>query len=354
MTLQDYFIAHTQLGDEWAADRNTISPEEIASNSHQKVWWRCKREHLWQATIESRVNKGRNCPYCAKQIVSPGETDMATREPDMVRLWHPTLNTDVNPSEVFPGSRKVAWWQCEAGHEWQAPIYSIKAGCACPYCSGRNAIPGETDLATTHPHVLKMWSRHNRLKPEKVTAGSKRKAHWICEKGHQWEATIESVVLEGCGCPYCAGKRAIPGETDLATVKPEIMSQWDYQRNTLDPSQILPYAHDKAWWICERGHSWQAVVFSRTKENSSGCPYCTGRKVLAGFNDLGTLKPGLAAEWHQPLNGELLPSDVTLGSNKKVWWRCCDGHVWQAAIYSRTRQRGSGCPVCAGTVKGKK
>ena len=351
MTLQDYFIDHVQLKSEWAGNRNAVRPEELTVHSNQKVWWQCGREHTWQATVESRVDRGRGCPYCANQVVSPGETDLLTREPEMARLWHPTLNTDVKPGEVFPGSRKAVWWQCGQGHAWRAPVYSIKAGTACPYCAGRQVIPGETDLATTHPHVIPLWSPRNRLRPEAVTAGSKRKVAWICDRGHEWEAAVASVAVEGYGCPYCAGKLAIPGETDLATTRPDMLAQWDYERNTLDPKEILPFAHDKVWWRCELGHSWQAVVFSRTKDKGAGCPYCTGRKVLTGFNDLATLKPKVASEWYSPLNEGLSPGEVTLGSNKKVWWQCSDGHVWQAAIYSRTRKRGSGCPVCAGTVK---
>ena len=72
---------------------------------------------------------------------------------------------------------------------------------------------------------------------------------------------------------------------------------------------------------------------------------------MPGFNDLATLKPKLAEEWYQTLNGELTPDRVTLGSNKKVWWQCSDGHVWQAFIYARAKRNGTGCPVCAGTIK---
>ena len=93
------------------------------------------------------------------------------------------------------------------------------------------------------------------------------------------------------------------------------------------------------------------MVFSRTRENGSRCPYCTGKQVLPGFNDLATLKPKVAKEWYQPLNGGLKPEDVTLGSNKKVWWQCGEGHVWQAFVYARGRKNGTGCPVCAGVAK---
>ena len=275
----------------------------------------------------------------------------ASMPSEMVRLWHPTRNEGLSPGDVSPGSRRVVWWRCSLGHEWQTAVYAIKAGNSCPYCFGRLAIPGQTDLATTHPQLLSMWSGRNTLSPREVTAGSHRKVWWRCGRGHEWETVVASVAVEGSGCPYCAGKRAIPGETDLATVRPDILEQWDYERNTVSPGELLPSAHDRVWWRCALGHSWQAVVFSRTKEKGAGCPYCTGRKVLPGFNDLGTLKPKLAEQWHPTLNGGLRPEDVTLGSNKKVWWRCGEGHVWQAFIYARAKRNGTGCPVCAGTVK---
>ena len=83
----------------------------------------------------------------------------------------------------------------------------------------------------------------------------------------------------------------------------------------------------------------------------SGCPYCGGRRVLAGFNDLATQAPEVAAQWHPTLNGNLTPSMVTAGSHRKAWWLCPLGHVWKAAVYSRTGKQKCGCPVCAGKVR---
>lgn len=354
MKLVDYFVRNENLRRQWAGDLNEKTPSQLTSHSKEKIWWRCEKGHEWQATPDSRINSGRSCPYCSNQRVIPGENDLATVAPEMARLWHPTLNGELKPSDITPGSSKKIWWQCDSGHEWKATAYSIKAGTSCPYCSGRKPIVGETDLATTHPRVADMWSARNKLAPTQVTAGSHRKIWWVCEKGHEWEAPVDSVTLMGCGCPYCAGKRAIPGETDLATVRPDILTEWDYEKNTVSPKELLPSSHDKVWWKCELGHSWQAMVFSRTREKNAGCPYCTGRKVLSGFNDLATLKPKLADEWYQPLNGGLKPTDVTLGSNKKVWWQCADGHVWQAFIYARAKKNGTGCPVCAGVAKQRK
>ena len=83
----------------------------------------------------------------------------------------------------------------------------------------------------------------------------------------------------------------------------------------------------------------------------TGCPYCAGRKVLEGFNDLASRFPKLAEQWAMELNGGLKPSEVTTGCSRRVWWRCSEGHVWRAAIYSRTGPKKCGCPICAGVVK---
>ena len=139
----------------------------------------------------------------------------------------------------------------------------------------------------------------------------------------------------------------LPGFNDLASQNPVLAAQWDTERNgTLTPQQVTLTSNRKAWWICEKGHSFQAVIASRAK--GTGCPYCTNRKVLAGFNDLATVEPRIAAEWHPTLNGALTPEMGTVGSTKKVWWECPLGHVWKAAIYPRTGAKKCGCPVCAG------
>jgi len=75
-----------------------------------------------------------------------------------------------------------------------------------------------------------------------------------------------------------------------------------------------------------------------------GCSVCSGQKVGERTN-LGYLRSDLAEEW-SPRN-KLRPNEVTLGSNKKVWWICSEcGHEWKASVTNRTNV-GSGCPECA-------
>ena len=133
------------------------------------------------------------------------------------------------------------------------------------------------------------------LVPADVSAGSQRSVWWRCEKGHSWRAAVRSRTV-GSGCPICAGKQLSLGENDLAALYPALAKQWDAEKNgRLTPRDVLPGAEKKVWWRCERGHSWRAAVSSRTRAGG-GCPYCAGKQVLPGFNDLASQRPELAAQ----------------------------------------------------------
>ena len=102
----------------------------------------------------------------------------------------------------------------------------------------------------------------------------------------------------------------------LAVVNPGLAAQWHPTKNgELTPEIITAGSGRKIWWLCKEGHEWQAAVVGRN--SGSGCPYCSGNKVLKGYNDLAIVNPALAAEWHPTKNGDLMPDMVTAGSSKK-------------------------------------
>ena len=55
-----------------------------------------------------------------------------------------------------------------------------------------------------------------------------------------------------------------------------------------------------------------------------------GGEVLAGINDLTTLEPLLVKQWSK--KNKIKPTEVSIGSHKKVIWRCEKGHEWEAAV----------------------
>ena len=346
-----------ELLDQWDTQANLpLTPETIPFGSTKKVWWQCEKGHRWQVTVNNRTSSHTDCPYCSGRAAWPGETDLASRFPELAREWHPTKNLPLTPECVLPGSEKKVWWRCDLGHVWRATVHSRTDGCGCPVCANRAVAPGVNDLASQFPRLAKEWhpTKNGTLTPQEVTFGTKRKVWWRCEKGHEWYVSVQSRTLDGTGCPVCAGRVILPGENDMASQFPEVAREWHPTKNgPLLPSQVAPSCKRRVWWLCPQGHEYVAAVGMRTMRNS-GCPYCAGKKVLAGFNDLATTEPEIAAQWHPALNGALTPQMVTAGSHKKVWWLCAEGHVWKAAVYSRAGKQRRGCPVCAGVVNGKR
>jgi len=197
-------------------------------------------------------------------------------------------------------------------------------------------------LSIKNPKLAKQWSSKNTLTPNDVSVNSTKKVWWLCEKNHEWEASV-SHRNNGRNCPYCSNKKVCE-DNCLATINPELAKQWS-SKNILTPKDVTQGSEKKVWWICEKNHEWKARIADRNKGNN--CPYCSGNKVCED-NCLATINPELVKQWHPTKNGNLTPKNFTSGSNKKVWWICENNHEWKAKIYHRSGKQKVGCPYCAG------
>lgn len=141
--------------------------------------------------------------------------------------------------------------------------------------------------------------------------------------------------------------KLIKGVNDLATLRPDLAKKWHPTKNgNLKPEDITCGSERKIWWLGDCGHEWETMVISMVKQNK-GCPYCNSyhSRVLEGFNDLITTHPNIASEWNYEKNGDLQPTQVTYGATRKVWWKCKEGHEWEAKISNRVH--GRNCPYCS-------
>jgi hypothetical protein len=334
---------------EWHPGKNNgLSPNEVTSGSNRKVWWLCRANHEWEATINHRSH-GRGCPYCAGKLVLPGQNDLASTFPVIASEWHPEGNGALTPDKVMKSSHFRAVWICRYTHEWTAPVYSRIAGSGCPTCAGQKVLSGFNDLGTSHPELIDEWhqSKNEKLTVESLSSGSNVKVWWSCKRGHEWVASPNSRCNRGTGCPVCAGLRVEPGFNDLATTHPSISQEWHPILNEgILPNQVIAGSDRKYWWRCSQGHEWSANLSNRTK--GSGCPICVGQAVASGVNDLQTTNPELVREWHPTKNRSKRPTDVVAGTHQRIWWQCSSGHEWQAA--GSTRLSGRGCPICSGRI----
>ena len=468
------------VAKEWNYEKNNgLTPADVTPNSDIKAWWKCSNGHEWQATIGSR-HKGSGCPYCSGRKTLKDYNDLQTINPEVAKEWNYERNGDLKPEHFTASSNKKVWWKCSKGHEWQTTINSRNAGCGCPVCSSerktsfpeyaivyylkkhgleaihtykekgyeldvfipskkiaieydgslwhknrtkhdldknkkclndgiklyrireglhrlndssldyvvhktqkdlsfvlekvlseiigtgilidlnRDAIAienlrelteKENSLLFSNPEIAKEWNyeKNGNLKPEHFASNSNKKVWWKCNKGHEWQSKI-SHRNNGSGCPYCSNQNVLKGYNDLLTLNPTLANEWDYDKNgEITPAMVTLGSTRKVWWKCSEGHEWQAVINNRSK--GRGCPYCSGRYAIKGKNDLQTINPTLADEWNYEKNNGLTPAEVLPNSDRKVWWKCINGHEWQASIGSRNK--GSGCPICRKNKKRK-
>lgn len=325
------FDANPDLREIWDYEKNALDPEVIPANSNKKAWWLCKNNHPSYTAIQSRV-KGRKCAICMGNKVDVGVNDLATLRPDLVSQM---INPSLGSTLMLKSNKKIDWF-CHLGHQWSAYVYNRTNGDGCPYCAGQKIFPGFNDLATLNPELASEMD-DPALKATEVSQFSNKKAMWKCVQGHRWEDTI-SHRSAGRKCPVCSNKKILKGYNDLNTTHPQIAQElMDFEQSY----SVSAGSEKKLLWVCKLGHEWYEQIYRRATRNF-GCPYCSGAKVLKGFNDLGTTNPQLILEWADTSIGF---DEVSAGSGKKVKWECTKGHTWIAIISNRVK--GAGCSQCS-------
>lgn len=333
------------LAQEWDYTKNDRPPSDFLPKSNVRVNWICKNGHRWDSKIYHRA-EGRRCPSCAGLRPIIGENDLETMYPAIAKEWHPTKNGNNRPSEYTTHSHHEAIWLCPEGHEYPSPIYRRVRGCGCSVCDGKRIIPGINDLATRAPKIAEEWhsTKNKNLSPQMIPLHYNKRVWWYCNIcGHEWRTSPNNRINNNTGCPACSHCVVVSDVNSLDAVNPELAEQWDAEQNSpLTPKDVAAYDNRDYFWLCEHGHSWQASPANRNK--GTKCPYCAGKKPIVGINDLKSVLPQIALEWHPTKNGDALPEHYLPNSHFEAWWQCSNGHEWQKAIYERAY--GNTCPVC--------
>lgn len=344
--INDLASRFPELAEEWDDEKNhVLKPSDVTVYSQAKVWWKCPHGHSWKTTVSHRF-QGQGCPYCAGNRILSGFNDIVTLDVGFLKEWDYEKNKTIRPEEVGLGTERKCWWRCSEGHSWQASVYSRNAGTGCPYCAGNTVLPGVNDLLSSAPKLASEWDyvKNGAARPEMIARTARKPYWWICPKGHSYHSSPGS-RSRGCGCIYCAGKKVLKGFNDFQSQHPELMPQWDWERNPgIRPDEIVCSYQKKVWWKDGLGHSWKATTANRVHGN--GCPYCSGKSVLKGFNDLETKRPDLIQEWDIRKNFPLKPDMVSAGSNRSVWWICRLGHSFKSMVSARAGKN-TGCPYCS-------
>ena len=341
-----------------------------------------------------------------------GDTDLASQYPDIAAEWHPTKNGSLTTQNIHCRSKQSVFWKCDNGHEWQTSVrnrtikktkckkcnsanqtsfpeqaifFYISQVCECE--NRKNLFGKEIDVYI--PLLLQgveyNGSYFHKNKPHDIVKAKIMESNGIgliivkdgtnnivnqnvveFDNSHKnyenlnWAIiqVLKILNLPDCDVNINRDRMKIlanyKNNTEIKSFKNtylEIAKEWNYEKNgTLRPENFSPRSGHKVWWKCSRGHEWIATIDSRAHGN--GCQKCSGRRVEPGVNNVATLAPQLLEEWDFERN-QISPSDVTLGSDQKVWWICKNcGNRWKTNLYHR--KKGKGCSKCGHKKTGQK
>jgi|APSaa5957512535_1039671.scaffolds.fasta_scaffold23303_1 predicted nucleic acid-binding Zn-ribbon protein len=379
---------HPDLASEFHPNKNKgLSPISLKAGTNKKIWWICKTisenpcGHIWQTAGTERMRHG--CPKCgiikaskSQSMPKKGESLLDTN-PEIAAEWHPELNGKLTPRDISIGSGKYIWWRCKKGedHVWKSVSYTRKSGSGCPFCSGKK-VSKTNSVSTVMPEVAKEWhpTKNGEIKPSQIVAGSSKPIWWICKSvsenpcGNEWKVSAENRKY-GTGCPKCGiikrGRiRSVAKfENSIASLRPELVDEWDFDKNTSTPDKINSSSNKNFWWICKSisdspcGNKWKTSATSRV-DKGTGCPFCANQKV-SSVNNMGVMFPFTLEIWHPTKNGNITPFDILPRTGKKYWWKCpkADDHVFfkngNEVLRSITSEKNDdriGCPMCKGRI----
>ena len=214
--------------------------------------------------------------------LSEKDNSLASYCPKIKKYWDNKKNGKIKPDQISHSSEKIIFLKCsKCNNEWSMYAKDFKIRPNCPYCYGRKVKTGYNDLFTTNPELIPLWSKNNTLDPRKLSKGCNFSALWHCPNCNGEYDMIINDKTNGYGCPYCSGHRVLKGYNDLATTFPELLKDWDYEKNKVQPDEVTKGSNDLVLWKCHIcNYEWIAKICNRTLLNR-GCPKCGLKKRVA-------------------------------------------------------------------------
>lgn len=279
----DLATTHPSVAKLWDYENNDLTPYEVKASTHKNYYFICdKKGHSFEQRLAYFIESGMSCPFCSGKRVLIGFNDLATTHPEIAQEVN-VEESQYLPTEITSGSSKKVPFICNHGHHYiSTPKNRVMQKNGCPYCSGKKTIVGKTDIFSVYPEYEKFWDySKNTIKPEDVSRSSGKKYWWICDKGHSYDMSPNTKFggKKIQNCPVCSGHRVQKDYNDLLTTNTTLCREWNYDRNTQDPSEYSRGSKEKVWWKRQKGHSFKSVIKERTRprknrNSPTGCPIC--------------------------------------------------------------------------------
>lgn len=349
----DLLTLFPDIAKEWNYDKNgDLHPCEIASKSSTRVWWKCSEGHEWEATISNRTHNNSGCPRCNIENVNSYCEQaifyyVKKKFPDAINGDH---HLEIELDIFIPSIMTAIEYDGEAWHNSEKRKKNDdKKNIICKKAGIRLIRIREPRLPEIDNCIV--ITRANSTSSESLNQAIKKLFDLLGVSAIDIDTDSDSgSILE----QFAIKKH----ENSLAYCNPDIALQWHPTKNgDMTPDRISKGSRRIVWWLGNCGHEWQSKVYDRTRPETIhsdgrikkpyGCPYCSGRRILVGFNDLQTKYPEIASEWHPTKNGVLNPTGITPGSERVVWWLGHCGHEWKATPNERCFHNKQ-CTICFG------
>lgn len=182
---------------------------------------------------------------------------------------------------------------CRKHGSWYTLIEILVRGSGCPICAGK-VVSEMNSLGYNFKNLLEDWDySKNSLSPYDISYGSNTKVWWKCQKNHSYDMSPKlRTQKKPQGCPFCSNMR-VSTHNSIATLKPEWISEWNYEKNLKrTPHNLGIQSNIKVWWKCKENHEWYVSPNNRVSY-STGCPNCAKsgfKSDLEGFLYLHKVK----------------------------------------------------------------
>ena len=267
---------------------------------------------------------------------------------EYLSLWDGFKNED--PRDKPRKSTEKVWIKCLNGleHSFEARmdrLPRVEKGSVCTICSGKTFYPEFNSLAVVYPELVSRYSDKNEKLSTEISASLSRSCWWYCkEHDHHYKFSVRAMLNENSlGCKACEKHRISIGRN-----YPELLKEWDYDKNNSSPFEVSANNVAWVWWKCPLGHSYRTQANDKTSRGVS-CSVCFGRRVVSGFNDLATKASPVVVSEYDLAKNDLPPQKIYWKTERSVWWKCSKDHAWKTRVNHRT-VTGTSCPKCTAKV----
>lgn len=208
----------------------------------------------------------------------------------------------------------------------------------------------EKKFVSDYPELMKEWhpTKNGDLDPSRIRKSSAKSFWWKCKNEHEWEQSVVQRThnppngKDNKQCSKC--KTGLLGDCDY------LVTEWHPTKNGIPFPFFERVSRKKYWWICSKHGDFEMSGSQRSL--GRGCQKCgyertsASRQQVKAGQSLFDVWPELAKQWHPIKNGDLKATDVGFSSGKICWWKCDNGHEWEASINYRAERKDKSCMTC--------